>query len=167
MHLQADKKCSIGIPPSASNCKSIKLKIPIAIVSFLGKYTYHQKFEVGDALVPKIKQITYLECIVEKKFGIFSSIASLNSSSPFSKEADRFRFSLEEFCSFSGVCVSVLNAGLSSVTRGCGELDGADRERGLSFSGELSEIVRRLEETAGGYLSDTEYDLDSYKMIDR
>lgn len=63
--------------------------------------------------------------------------------------------------------VSVLNAGLSSFTRGCGELDRAEWERGLSFSGELSEIVRRLEETAGGYLSDTEYDLDSYKMIER
>lgn len=104
---------------------------------------------------------------MEKKFGIFSSIASLNSSSPFSKEGDRISFSLEEFCSFSGVRVSVLNAGLSSVARGWGELDGADRERGLSFSGELSEIVRRLEETAGGYLSDTEYDLDSYKMINK
>lgn len=40
MHLQADRKCSIGIPPSASNCKSIKLKIQIAmeiIMSFFCK----------------------------------------------------------------------------------------------------------------------------------
>lgn len=38
----------------------------------------------------------------------------------------------------------------------------ADLERGLSFSGELSEKVRLLGAAVGGYLSDTEYDLESY-----
>lgn len=61
----------------------------------------------------------------------------------------------------------VFNVGLFFVIRGCGELDGVEWERGLSFFGELFEIVRRLEEIVGGYLLDIEYDFDFYKMIER
>lgn len=63
--------------------------------------------------------------------------------------------------------VFVFNVGLFFFIRGCGELDGVEWERGLSFFGELFEIVRCLEEIVGGYLLDIEYDFDFYKMIDR
>lgn len=111
---------------------------------------------------------------MEKKFGIFSSIASLNSSSPFSKlfkEADRFKISFEEFSSENnGLSSAVFDTGASSdsdVSFTCGwvERDMAERERGLSFSGELSESVRLLDEAVGEYLSETEYDLESYKTF--